>query len=152
LYFEIIDVWFKAGQEQFRSITRAYYRGAAGALVVYDITEYVLRKIWIRKQIELNRRRTFDHLVNWIKDVREYTTSDMAITLIGNKWYDPFFARLDICIKLLFEVIYLLDDKYNEKKVRHLRVNTKWNFLKHPLRQRLTSKRYENLYFSSIWT
>ena len=41
------DFWLQAGQEAFRSITRSYYRGAAGALLVYDIT----------------RRDTFNHLV-----------------------------------------------------------------------------------------
>jgi Ras-related protein Rab-2A len=59
----------KAGQESFRSITRSYYRGAAGALLVYDIT----------------RRDTFNHLANWLKDCREYANSNMAIMLIGNK-------------------------------------------------------------------
>ncbi|CAB4435578.1 unnamed protein product [Rhizophagus irregularis] len=44
--------WDTAGQESFRSISRSYYRGAAGALLVYDIT----------------RRETFDHLLIWLED------------------------------------------------------------------------------------
>src|SRR6266516_4373006 len=37
----LFELWDTAGQERFRSVTRSYYRGAAGALLVYDITEYV---------------------------------------------------------------------------------------------------------------
>ncbi|CAK8560861.1 unnamed protein product [Lathyrus sativus] len=58
-----------AGQELFRSITRSYYRGAAGALLVYDIT----------------RRETFDHLTSWLEDARRHANSSMTIMLIGNK-------------------------------------------------------------------
>lgn len=60
---------FQAGQESFRSITRSYYRGAAGALLVYDIT----------------RRETFSHLSTWLDDARQHSSSNMVIMLIGNK-------------------------------------------------------------------
>ncbi|CAN6858058.1 unnamed protein product [Brassica oleracea] len=59
----------KAAQESFRSITRSYYRGAAGALLVYDIT----------------RRETFNHLTNWLEDARQYANPNMSIMLIGKK-------------------------------------------------------------------
>jgi len=59
----------KAGQESFRSITRSYYRGAAGALLVYDIT----------------RRETFNHLASWLEDARQHANANMTIMLIGNK-------------------------------------------------------------------
>lgn len=52
-----------------RSITRSYYRGAAGALLVYDIT----------------RRETFNHLTTWLEDARQHSNSNMVIMLIGNK-------------------------------------------------------------------
>ncbi|KAI8570326.1 hypothetical protein RHMOL_Rhmol01G0025800 [Rhododendron molle] len=58
-----------AGQESFRSITRSYYRGAAGALLVYDIT----------------RRETFKHLASWLEDARQHANPNMTIMLIGNK-------------------------------------------------------------------
>jgi len=64
-----LQIWDTAGQESFRSITRSYYRGAAGALLVYDIT----------------RRDTFNHLTSWLDDARQHANSNMTIMLIGNK-------------------------------------------------------------------
>lgn len=64
-----LQIWDTAGQEAFRSITRSYYRGAAGALLVYDIT----------------RRDTFNHLTTWLDDARQHSNSNMVIMLIGNK-------------------------------------------------------------------
>jgi len=66
-----LQIWDTAGQEAFRSITRSYYRGAAGALLVYDIT----------------RRDTFNHLTTWLDDARQHSNSNMVIMLIGNKRY-----------------------------------------------------------------
>jgi small GTP-binding protein len=64
-----LQMWDTAGQESFRSITRSYYRGAAGALLVYDIT----------------RRETFNHLTDWLAEARQHSNSNMIIMLIGNK-------------------------------------------------------------------
>lgn len=64
-----LQIWDTAGQESFRSITRSYYRGAAGALLVYDIT----------------RRETFNHLTRWLDEARSNANSTMVIMLIGNK-------------------------------------------------------------------
>ncbi|KAM6177815.1 ras-related protein Rab-2A-like [Rhynchocyon petersi] len=64
-----LQIWDTAGQESFRSITRSYYRGAAGALLVYDIT----------------RRDTFNHLTTWLEDALQQSNSNMVIMLIGNK-------------------------------------------------------------------
>ncbi|CAF1001382.1 unnamed protein product, partial [Didymodactylos carnosus] len=58
-----------AGQERFRAVTRSYYRGAAGALMVYDIT----------------RRATYNHLSGWLTDARSLTNPNTVIFLIGNK-------------------------------------------------------------------
>uniref|UniRef100_A0A8D2JRU2 RAB2B, member RAS oncogene family n=1 Tax=Sciurus vulgaris TaxID=55149 RepID=A0A8D2JRU2_SCIVU len=58
-----------AGQESFHSITSSYYRGAAGALLVYDI----------------KRRETFNHLTSWLEDAPLHSSSNMVIMLIGNK-------------------------------------------------------------------
>ncbi|CAO3651334.1 unnamed protein product [Cunninghamella blakesleeana] len=64
-----LQIWDTAGQESFRSITRSYYRGAAGALLVYDIT----------------RRETFEHLSTWLQDVRDHANPNTVIMVIGNK-------------------------------------------------------------------
>jgi Ras-related protein Rab-2A len=64
-----LQIWDTAGQESFRSITRSYYRGAAGALLVYDIT----------------RRETFNHLARWLEEARQNSHQNMVIMLIGNK-------------------------------------------------------------------
>jgi len=64
-----LQVWDTAGQERFRAVTRSYYRGAAGALLVYDIT----------------RRVTYNHLTTWLADARNLTHPNTVIMLIGNK-------------------------------------------------------------------
>lgn len=64
-----LQVWDTAGQESFRSITRSYYRGATGALLVYDIS----------------RRDTFNHLTRWLEEARQHANPKMVIMLIGNK-------------------------------------------------------------------
>eukprot|EP01115_Flamella_aegyptia_P005172 TRINITY_DN21912_c0_g1_i1.p1 TRINITY_DN21912_c0_g1~~TRINITY_DN21912_c0_g1_i1.p1 ORF type:complete len:204 (+),score=62.12 TRINITY_DN21912_c0_g1_i1:77-688(+) len=64
-----LQIWDTAGQEKFRSITRSYYRGTSGALLVYDIT----------------RRETFDHLTEWLEDCKKYSNPNIVIMLIGNK-------------------------------------------------------------------
>lgn len=58
-----------AGQERFRAVTRSYYRGAAGCLMVYDIT----------------RRSTYNHLSTWLTDTKNLTNPSTVIFLIGNK-------------------------------------------------------------------
>lgn len=64
-----LQIWDTAGQESFRSITRSYYRGAAGALLVYDVT----------------RRDTFQHLGRWLEEAKQHAQPSMVILLIGNK-------------------------------------------------------------------
>lgn len=64
-----LQIWDTAGQESFRSITRSYYRGASGALLVYDIS----------------RRDTFSHLTRWLEETRQNASANMVVMLIGNK-------------------------------------------------------------------
>jgi len=64
-----LQVWDTAGQERFRSVTRSYYRGAAGCVLVYDVTS----------------RDSYLHLTNWLSDARQLATSELVIMLVGNK-------------------------------------------------------------------
>jgi Ras-related protein Rab-11A len=63
------QIWDTAGQERYRAITSAYYRGAVGALLVYDVT----------------RRSTFENVVRWLKELRDHTDPNLVVMLIGNK-------------------------------------------------------------------
>ncbi|KAI6230667.1 Ras-related protein Rab-11A [Aphelenchoides fujianensis] len=62
-------IWDTAGQERFRAITRAYYRGAVGALLVYDITN----------------EDTFDDVVRWLVELKVHADPGVLIVLVGNK-------------------------------------------------------------------
>ncbi|VDD75689.1 unnamed protein product [Mesocestoides corti] len=64
-----LQIWDTAGQERFQCVTRSYYRGAAGALVVYDIS----------------CRESFNRVADWISSVRELAKPELAIILVGNK-------------------------------------------------------------------
>ncbi|KAL5040140.1 hypothetical protein RTP6_007189 [Batrachochytrium dendrobatidis] len=64
-----LQIWDTAGQESFRSISRAYYRGAIGCLLVYDIT----------------RRDTFMHLMSWLDDVHQHGNDKVMTILVANK-------------------------------------------------------------------
>ncbi|XP_064985150.1 ras-related protein RABA1g-like isoform X3 [Musa acuminata AAA Group] len=69
------QIWDTAGQERqtlsdrYRAITSAYYRGAVGALLVYDVT----------------RHTTFENVERWMKELRDHTDSSIVIMLVGNK-------------------------------------------------------------------
>ncbi|KAL1365963.1 hypothetical protein HN51_013894 [Arachis hypogaea] len=63
------QIWDTAGQERFRAITSSYYRGALGALLVYDIT----------------RRSSFENARKWMVELREFGGKDMVVILVGNK-------------------------------------------------------------------
>ena len=63
------QIWDTAGQERYRAITSAYYRGAVGALLVYDIT----------------KEASFENVAKWLAELQENATADITITMIGNK-------------------------------------------------------------------
>ena len=64
-----IQIWDTAGQENFRSITRAYYKNSVCALVVYDISS----------------RDSFNNVMSWIEDCRNQSPKTIFIVLVGNK-------------------------------------------------------------------
>ncbi|KAG5446239.1 Ras- protein Rab-4B [Clonorchis sinensis] len=64
-----LQIWDTAGQERFQCVTRSYYRGAAGALVVYDV----------------NDRGSFNSVRKWISSVRDLALPNICIILVGNK-------------------------------------------------------------------
>ena len=65
-----LQIWDAAGQERFRTITTAYYRGAQGILLVYDVTD----------------QASFTHIQSWIDDIRSHSgRNDLNMMLIGNK-------------------------------------------------------------------
>jgi len=65
----VIQIWDTAGQENFRSVTRAYYKASACAMIVYDISN----------------RKTFQNIENWIKDCVNLAPKTVLLVLIGNK-------------------------------------------------------------------
>ncbi|KAJ8603015.1 hypothetical protein CTAYLR_001558 [Chrysophaeum taylorii] len=63
------QIWDTAGQERYRAITSAYYRGAVGALLVYDISKHV----------------TFENVERWLKELRDHAEANIVVMLVGNK-------------------------------------------------------------------
>ncbi|KAF3902045.1 hypothetical protein AA313_de0208139 [Arthrobotrys entomopaga] len=63
------QIWDTAGQERYRAITSAYYRGAVGALLVYDISKHI----------------TYENVTRWLKELRDHADSNIVIMLVGNK-------------------------------------------------------------------
>eukprot|EP00123_Amoebidium_parasiticum_P019368 comp24761_c0_seq1/m.46874 comp24761_c0_seq1/g.46874 ORF comp24761_c0_seq1/g.46874 comp24761_c0_seq1/m.46874 type:complete len:225 (-) comp24761_c0_seq1:702-1376(-) len=64
-----LQIWDTAGQERFRTITTAYYRGAMGILLTYDVTDV----------------NTFNNLGTWLKNIEQHAAPDVNKALVGNK-------------------------------------------------------------------
>ncbi|CAL6302030.1 unnamed protein product [Bathycoccus prasinos] len=78
------QIWDTAGQERYRAITSAYYRGAVGALLVYDVTK---KGTAITKEIKLisYSLETFADVEKWLAELRDHADSKIVIMLTGNK-------------------------------------------------------------------
>jgi len=63
------QIWDTAGQERYRAITSAYYRGAVGALLVYEISKHA----------------SYVNVARWLKELRDHADSNIVIMLVGNK-------------------------------------------------------------------
>lgn len=77
-----VQIWDTAGQEAFKSITRQYYKSAAGAILVYDIT----------------RKESFDNIKDWIRECTTHGSQELRIILVGNK--------CDLDKQYIFSIIY----------------------------------------------
>ena len=64
-----IEMWDTAGQERYKSITAAYYKGAKGAMIVYDVTN----------------KQSFDNVDKWHHEIKEKASKVINIMMIGNK-------------------------------------------------------------------
>eukprot|EP00803_Ostreobium_quekettii_P007140 evm.model.scf_1866.5 EVM.evm.TU.scf_1866.5 scf_1866:28663-30906(-) len=64
-----LQVWDTAGQERFRTITSAYYRGAMGILLVYDVTD----------------EGSFKNVRNWMQNIEQHASEKVNKILVGNK-------------------------------------------------------------------
>lgn len=64
-----LQVWDTAGQERFRTITTAYYRGAMGILLVYDVTA----------------KKTFENITSWLRNIEEHAAEGVEQLLVANK-------------------------------------------------------------------
>jgi Ras-related protein Rab-2A len=64
-----LSLWDTAGQETYKSVTRSYFRGASGALLVFDIT----------------RPATFASVTGWLQDLRQIAEEGIVVVLVGNK-------------------------------------------------------------------
>jgi len=64
-----LQIWDTAGQERFRTITTAYYRGAMGILLVYDVTD----------------DKSFNNIRNWFKSIEQHASENVNKILLGNK-------------------------------------------------------------------
>jgi small GTP-binding protein len=64
-----IQIWDTAGQDRFRSITKNYYKGAHGIILIYDITS----------------RKTYENIKNWVTQIKEEVSDKVNIILVGNK-------------------------------------------------------------------
>ena len=64
-----LQIWDTAGQDRFRAITKNYYKGANGIILIYDVTS----------------QKTFDNVKNWVTQIREEASQNVIVYLCGNK-------------------------------------------------------------------
>ena len=63
------QIWDTAGQEKYNTLTSSYYRGAKGALVVYDVTQ----------------KATFDKIERYVDELKDNSDKNVFVVLVGNK-------------------------------------------------------------------
>lgn len=84
-----IQIYDTAGQCRFRTLSRAYYRGANGCILAYDSSE----------------RESFDHIEYWLEQIRMYSTKAFVPIIVGNK--------IDLIKKVQTDELKVLSEKFN---------------------------------------
>ena len=64
-----VQLWDTAGQERFRTISKSYYKGAHGIILIYDVTS----------------KKSFENIRKWLNNIKEEASSKIVIRLVGNK-------------------------------------------------------------------
>eukprot|EP00826_Nyctotherus_ovalis_P009076 TRINITY_DN12374_c0_g1_i18.p1 TRINITY_DN12374_c0_g1~~TRINITY_DN12374_c0_g1_i18.p1 ORF type:complete len:207 (-),score=68.55 TRINITY_DN12374_c0_g1_i18:299-919(-) len=64
-----LNIWDTAGDKRYRSVVSNYYRGSLGCIVVFDLTS----------------KKSFSHVMSWVKEAKEVTSENISITIVGNK-------------------------------------------------------------------
>ena len=64
-----LQIWDTAGQDRFRSITKNYYKGSNGIILIYDVTSL----------------KTFENVKSWVSQIHEEISDKVVIYLVGNK-------------------------------------------------------------------
>jgi Ras-related protein Rab-8A len=83
-----LQIWDTAGQERFRTITTAYYKGAMGILLVYDVTD----------------ERSFQNVKNWMRQIEQHASENVNKVLIGNKCDVPASERVSGTKETLLQI------------------------------------------------
>jgi hypothetical protein len=118
-------IFITGGRERYRIITKYYYRGADGAMLVYDITN----------------KTSFKNMKWWLNEVRQHADRDIVILVVGNKsginqhcsryFFFLFLVYLSFCLKQRFESY---ERSYNGESTKILR--REWTFVRGNFRQR----------------
>ena len=64
-----LQIWYTAGQDRFRAITKNYYKGANGIILIYDVTN----------------KQSYENVKNWLTQIKEEANPNVIIYLAGNK-------------------------------------------------------------------
>jgi len=79
-----VQIWDTAGQEKFRTITKKYYRGASGYILVFDVSN----------------RNSFEHISTWLEEINDHGDNNMLKVLVGNKCDLPRSVSTEEAMKL----------------------------------------------------
>ena len=99
------QIWDTAGQERYRAITSAYYRGAVGALLVYDIAKHL----------------TYENVERWLRELRDHADQNIVIMLVGSSETCRVVDLFSACLQIAMFRIVIWSQVGNKSDLRHLR-------------------------------